>query len=369
MLDAARHAPGISAHVVTQGSIPTAAFDLWRAIAAPVRCPPPSDMAVVRAAAGRLAELVSPALAGLLLEPFERHLGGPLVDPGRVTKSLLLKRFTRHAQTECARRLHRAGIPVVYMKGFASAHVLYEAPDARIAGDIDALVEKGDLDRAVMLLEAAGFRFRREVSARWGFTATSSFVPFVSADGSCNLDLHTAPDSDPLDRALTAAQVFAEARPMMVDGMTLRAPSAEHFLIIAVSNIAKDRFGPFAVKKLIDAGRLVGRAPLDWARAMDLLGRAGLADAAHATFALLADLGFPGVPDAFRHPPRGAAGREYARVLAETKALYPGDENPLDALRREYLLGGGWPVLVRRNVRRLAGLVRPARGTPSPNDV
>lgn len=350
---------------MTQDSTPTTAFDLWRAVTTPAQCPLPSDMAAARAAAGRLAELVSPALAGHLLEPFERRLGGPLVEPGLVTKSLLLKRFTRRAQTECARRLHEAGIPVVYMKGFASAHVLYESPDARIAGDIDAVVGKDDLDRAVTLLGAVGFRFRREVSARWGFTATSSFVPFVSADGSCNLDLHTAPDSDPLDRVLTAAQVFAEARPMAVDGMVLRAPGPDHFVIIAVSNIAKDRFGPFAVKKIIDAGRLVGRAQPDWERAMGLLDRAGLADAARATFALLADLGFPGVPDALGHPPRGAAGREYTRVLAETRALYPSDENPFAALRREYLLGGGWPVLARRNARRLAGLVYPARGTPS----
>lgn len=347
--------------------MPAAASDLWPAIAMPAQGPLPSDMAAARAAAGRLADLVSPALAGHLLAPVERRLGATLVDPERVTKSLLLKRFTRHAQTACARRLHEAGIPVVYMKGFASAHMLYDAPDARIAGDIDALVEKDDLGHAVALLEAAGFRFRREVSARWGFTATSSFVPFVSADGSCNLDLHTAPDSDPLDRAVTAAQVFAEARPMVIDGMTLRAPCAEHFLVIAVSNIAKDRFGPFAAKKIIDAGRLIGQAPLDWARAMDLLGRAGLAGAARAAFALLADLGFPGVPDGFGHPLRGAAGREYARVLVETRGLYPSDESPFDALRREYLLGGGWPVLVRRNTRRLMGLARPARGTPRPD--
>jgi hypothetical protein len=340
------------------------AFDLWSAIAAPERCPPPSDTAAARAAADRLADLVSPALAQHLLAPFECRLGGPLVDPGRATKGLLLNRFTRRAQVDCARRLHEAGVPVAYIKGFASAHTLYGTPDARIAGDIDALVKKGDLPRAVTLLEAAGFRFRHGVKARWGFTATSSYVPFVSADGSCNLDLHTAPDSDPLDRALSAAQVFAEARPMDVDGMALYAPSAEHFLVIAVSNIAKDRFGPFAAKKIIDAGRLVGREPLAWARALGILDRAGLSNAAHATFALLSDLGFPGVPEAYARPPCGVAGREYAYVLAETRALYPNVESALGALRRECLLGGGWPVLVRRNARRLAGLVRPMDGTP-----
>lgn len=345
-------------------SMTGAAFDLWPAIAAPECCPPPLDMAAARVAAGRLADLVSPALAQHLLAPFERRLDGPLVDPGRATKGVLLNRFTRRVQVDCARRLREAGIPVVYIKGFASAHTLYGTPDARIAGDLDALVAKGDLLHAVTLLEAAGFRFRSEPRARWGFTATSSYVPFVSADGSCNLDLHTAPDSDPLDRVLTAAQIFAEARPMDVDGMVLRAPGVEHFLVIAVSNIAKDRFGPFAAKKIIDAGRLIGRTPPEWTRVVGILERAGLATAAHATFALLNDLGFSGVPDAFARPPRGAAGREYACVLAETRALYPNDETSLGALRRERLLGGGWPVLIRRNARRLAGLVRPAPGTP-----
>lgn len=338
--------------------------DLWSAIADPERCPLPLDMATARAAADRLADLVSPALARHLLASVERRLGSPLVDPGRATKGLLLNRFTRRAQVDCARRLHEAGIPIVYIKGFASAHTLYGTSDARIAGDLDALVEKSDLLRAVTLLEASGFRFRHGVRARWGFTATSSYVPFVSADGSCNLDLHTAPDSDPLDRVLTAAQVFAEACPMDVDGMTLRSPGPEHFLVIAVSNIAKDRFGPFAAKKIIDAGRLIGRAPLEWERAMSILDRSGLGNAAHAVFALLSDLGFLGVPDGFARPPRGAAGQEYARVLAETRALYPNTESLLGALRRERLLGGGWPVLVRRNARRLAGLIRPMDGTP-----
>src|SRR5690349_7342636 len=98
MPDAARHASRIFAHVVTQGSVPTVAFDLWPAIATPAECPPPSDPAVAQAAAGRLADLVSPALASHLLAPFEQRLGVTLLDPARVTKSFLLNRFTRHAQ-------------------------------------------------------------------------------------------------------------------------------------------------------------------------------------------------------------------------------------------------------------------------------
>ena len=110
--------------------------------------------------AGRLADMVSPALAHHLLAPFERRLGQPLVDPGRAAKGLLLHRFARRAQVNCARRLQDAGIPVVYMKGFASAHTLYETPEARIAGDLDALVARDDLPRAISLFLPTKLRER-----------------------------------------------------------------------------------------------------------------------------------------------------------------------------------------------------------------
>jgi len=339
-------------------------FDLWPAIADPEGCPLPADMEPLCAAANLLADLVSPALAQHLLAPLARRAGRPLVDPARAAKGLLLNRFTRRVQIDCARRLHDAGIPVVYMKGFANAHLLYASPDARIAGDLDALVEAPDVPRVVTLLKSAGFRFRVGDGARWGFIATSSYTPFVSADGGCNLDLHTAPDSDPLDRALSAAQVFAESRPIVVDGLTLRAPSAEHALVITLSNIAKDRFGPFAAKKLIDAGRLIGAGSMAWERVMGILGRAGLAVPAQASLALLTDLGFPGVPRGLACPPRGAVGRVYAHILAETRALYPVEERWHTVLWRELLLGGGWRVAARRNARRLGGLVHPAHGIP-----
>lgn len=339
--------------------------DLWPAIANPEHCPLPSDVGAARVAAGRLADVLSPALAQHLLGPLERRLGQPLVDPARATKGFLLHRFTRRAQVDCARRLHEAGFPVVYMKGFANAHTLYTTPDARIAGDLDALILESDLSRVVSLLKAAGFQFRDgDVSARWGFTATSSYVPFVSADGSCNLDLHTAPDSDPLDRVLTAAQVFAEARSIAIERMTLRVPSVDHSLVIAISNIVKDRFGLFAAKKIVDAGRLMEGTQMEWRRVVEILHRAHLAKSARAALALLSDLGFQGVPDELAHVPRGGAGREYARILAETRALYPGEESSFSILRREFLFGGGLPVALRRNSRRLAGLMRPSRGIP-----
>lgn len=341
-----------------------ASFDLWRAVAEPLRCPLPENLKAAETGAARFADLVSPALAQHLLAPLERRLGRPLVDPGRAAKGILLNRFHHRSQVACARRLHEADIAVVYLKGFASAHTLYDVPEVRVAGDLDALVRAKDLPRVIALLEGAGFGFRETPGSRWGFVATSSYVPFVSADGSCNLDLHTAPDSDPLDRALTAEQVFAHSRETGIDGMGLRTPGADHALVIALSNISKDRFGPFAAKKLLDAARLVARGGLDWDRIADVLRRARLAQPGSAALALLADLGFEGVPARLARAPTGAASREYRRVLAETRALYSGEPGPLASLRRELFLGGGWPVALRRNARRLRGLMRPARGVP-----
>lgn len=341
-----------------------AVFDLWPAVAAPETCPLPSGAEAARFAANRLAELISPAFAHHLLAAFERRLGERLIDPVRVEKSLLLNRFTRRAQIDCARRLHDAGIPVVYIKGFANAHTLYEVADVRIAGDLDVLLDAKDLPRVVTLLEVVGFRFRTTVRAPWGFTATSSHVPFVSADGSCNLDLHTAPDSDPLDRVLSAGEVLEQSRSVEIAGMGLRVPHPDHFLTIALSNIVKDRFA--SPKQMIDLGRFAGRIQADWSRAMSILARAGLTKSARAALAMLSDLGFPEIPRRWAYCPTGWAGREYARALAEARALYPDADSQIGLLRREILLGGGWGAVRRQNLRRLAGLIRPAKGVPAP---
>ena len=89
----------------------------------------------------------------------------PACEPA-VLESLRLAYYANSARNavlfqelECILQLlDKAGIPVIVLKGAWLAHQLYQDVALRPMNDLDLLVEKGDLDRAVALLYAAGYR-------------------------------------------------------------------------------------------------------------------------------------------------------------------------------------------------------------------
>jgi hypothetical protein len=339
---------------------------LWRAILKPesLALPAPPGLGP---AAGRLAELVSPQLAAFFLSRAVARMGVRLIEPNLVERGRLEARFTRAAQLQCVRELVAAGIDAVCFKGFAHAYLLYPDPDLRTFGDLDILIHPADLDRVVALLSARGFTFRPEIAQPWGFQAEGSFVPFASADDSCNLDLHIEPDAPPISRALDGKRLFAHARDFAAGPLTLKAPAAAHMLVLCLSNAAKDRLGPFAVRKLLDLVRLLEVEPaLDWGEVMDLLARGGLMGPARAIFALLGRLGarFPRLPAALAEAPSWPATREFERLVADYQTLLTGMPGTYAILRREFLISAGVAVALRRNGRRVLGLVRPHSGLP-----
>ncbi len=340
---------------------------VWALITDPAGFTPPADPAALDAAAGRLADIVSPAFAAHLLAPAAARLGRPLIDGEMVAKSLLFNRFTRHVHIRWAREIAEAGLDCVYIKGFANAHTLYDDPDARVTGDLDLVVRRDGLDRLVACLGDRGFAFGAGAGKRWGFISDASYVPFVSADGACNLDIHMEPDSYPLYRGLDAAALFAESRMARAGDLDIRVPCPEHVLALSISNAAKDKLGPFAVKKAIDAIFLLRRPEgLDWARLDALLGRARLRRPARAFFALLMGLGLPRglVPAPMARPPGGLAAAELARALISWRSLFPGEAGLGATFRREVLLCADLPTAIHNNWLRIRGLVRPASRTP-----
>jgi hypothetical protein len=338
----------------------------WRALFRPESLAR-GDAAGLAGAAARFAGLTSPALAAFLLERASRRLGASLVDARLVEHSRLEARFTRAAQLQCVRAIDAAGIPAVYLKGFANAHTLYPDPDLRLFGDLDILVRQPDLGRVIGLLTVRGFTFRPDGLQPWGFQAEGSFVPFASADDSCNLDLHLVPDGPPIDRALTTERVFRNARRITAGSLTFSAPSLEHTLVLCLSNAAKDKLGPFAVRKLVDLLRLLGTdAALDWTEITALLVGGRLLGPARAIFALLRRLGapLPELPAALARAPGWPAARELDLLVDDYRTLFATAPGAFAVMRREFLLSAGPCVALRRNARRLAGLVRPRSGLP-----
>jgi len=347
----------------------------WHLVTRPEQATPvtptPTLLDRWRDLADRLGRLVSPALAAHLLAPAEAALGAPLVDPARARASRLANRLTRHLQTQALQALLGTGIEVCCLKGFAAAHGLYPDPDLRTFGDLDLLVRAADLSRAIDCYKSLGFAFRPAPGKPWGFQSDASLPPLASPDGRCNIDLHVHPDAFPAWMALSTDQVFDAADTIALQGLTVRVPSAAHALVLAASNTAKDKMGPYGVRRMIDAIQILDRrADLDWREVERIATTRALGRAMRLFLALGAALGLRfdraaagPPPAALIHPPGGPIGRRlFAAICADWNALSVVMPGPATALAREALLC--WPpeVAGRLAIRRLAGLAGFAPG-------
>ncbi|MEO8560205.1 MAG: nucleotidyltransferase family protein [Rhodospirillales bacterium] len=277
-------------------------------------------------------------------------------------------RYVLSRQIEVLRWLGEISVPLVVLKGLAAALCDWDDPAQRIVGDLDLLVRRRDLPRIVDALSARNYRFGSAVTPRWGFMSDASFVPFYSTDRVCNVDLHVEPDSYPLHRGLDADAVFAAASEIVRHGVTLQVPSAEHAVLIAVSNLAKDKFPVGDARKLLDIARVLQRkAPFDWREVENRARRAHLTVALRTALSLAVALGLDDalVLQQWRRipsPPRRGAWR---RLLSDWAQFDPAPPGLLLRLQREWMLSASPAVAARLGLRRLRGLVRPRSGLPT----
>lgn len=316
----------------------------------------------------RLAALESPVLAEYVLADASAALGIPLVDGDAVARSRLLHRFRLAHQRRWAEEIAAAGIEVVYLKGFANGHALYPDPVLRVQGDLDLLVRECDLERLVAMLAGNGFRFVASARHRWGMISDASFLPLVSADGACDIDIHIHPDCYPAHRSLTTGRVFAAACRIEAGGRSFLVPCAEHIMALCATNACKDKLDMFALRKAIDAVVMLRRGmPLDWEEIARLARDGRWLKPARAFFALLHRLGAPpgAIPDALLVPPRGLATSAFERVVADFRELFVTRPSMIELLWREAVLCAEPGVAAHNIWLRLSGLVRPHRGVPA----
>ena len=239
---------------------------LWRAILSPDGDLPEQWQAGLPLEdAQRLADLVTPALAAHCLASAENRLGKTFLDADIVKQSLLINRFNGGVQRRWMQAIADTGIPVVYLKGFAFAHSLYPDPDIRTIGDIDILVRQADLEALLAFLMDHGFEFDPLPMAPWGFISDASFMPLVSAEGDCSIDIHVQPDCYPAYRSMTVEDVFAKSTNQTIAGVEVNIPCLEHAMLLCLTNAAKDKFGIFSVRKFVDIAMLLKSGlPIDW---------------------------------------------------------------------------------------------------------
>lgn len=289
-----------------------------------------------------------------LRRPFAEALLGPVLPddlrPGAQERALGKLVWTRQRET-MAQIAECGALP---MKGHASASTLYEVPWARCIGDLDVLILDADLPRLLRRLGDLGFAFGAPDSRRWGFQSAVSFLPMTSADGLVDIDLHIAPDEGPLGAGLTAAQVFSAAN-TLEDG--LRVPCPTHAALIAISNLAKERFEPYVLRTLVDLVRLARGGGVDWDEVAITLNRVGLGPGWAVVATALSMIGHP----ALTPPGTSPAQLRMARHLANLDLFEIGG---LQKAVREATICYAPLVLTSLWLRRVGGLFVRRTGIP-----
>lgn len=336
---------------------------LWNLIADPDGFS--GDPYLLRDQASRFADLVSPVLADWLL----RLPSGTaaLIDPARVSESRLIGRFNLSQHSLWVRRIAEAGFDPVYMKGFAAAHTIYPDPALRMQGDLDILVKQAQMDDLIAFLTGHGFAFRPMPVNPWGMISDASFFPFVSPDGHCDIDIHIRPDCFPAHRSLSTERVFASARRISIDGTEIAIPNPSHAFVLCITNTAKDKFGVFSLRKVIDAMIMLrDHPPPDWSEVQSLARDGGFMVPTRAFCCLLARLGVNtnGMPGDLVRPFTGIRASELDRVVTDFETLFPSEPGFSRLLWREWSVGAEPAVALHNLGLRLAGLVRPTGGVP-----
>lgn len=341
---------------------------LWTAILSPDAPPVPCDEDALAGAAARFAHLTSPTVAAWLAQSLcDRHPG--LIAAADRERAHQFNRFQRARAREALAPVVAAGIDVLVFKGMATASRFYPDPLIRLMGDVDLLVRPADAGRLCDLLEGRGFHFHKSADTPvWGLSSESSFHPLVAADGQFIFDLHVAPDDYPVSRALDVEAVFADAQPVDIGGVVLRAPSDAHLFLLALTNAGRDKFGPDSVRTLADVVAALTRADYrpDWDRLAALAATGDFLRPVMLAVNLLARLGLRPelLPPRLIRPYRGLAGWAFDALLDDYLTVFAREPGKWALQMRDWLVISAPAVLAHRNWRRLRGLARPWRGLP-----
>lgn len=341
---------------------------LWRAILAPDGpLPTHWQTGLPVDDAQRLADLVTPALAAHCLKTAENRLEKTFLDAGTVKQSLLINRFNGGVQRRWMQAIAESGPAVVYLKGFAFAHSLYPDPDIRTIGDIDILVRQDDLKELLAFLTGHGFEFDPLPMAPWGFISDASFMPLVSPEGDCSIDIHVQPDCYPAYRSLSADDVFDYATTVKIAGTEIKIPCLEHAMLLCLTNAAKDKFGVFSVRKLVDISMLLKSGlPIDWDVVERLAAAGRFLKPARVVFALLRRLGMPEgtVPETLCRSPLGLAAWPFERLMSDYASMFAAEPSAMRVFEREMTLCTEPAVALHNTGLRLKGLIRRKNGLP-----
>jgi hypothetical protein len=205
----------------------------------------------------------------------------------------------------------RAGVPVVPLKGVALADRLYGDITRRVCSDIDVLVPRHAVPRAIAELRAVGYSPENELWARpsdvelfLGSDIEAAFRRRVHA-ASPLVDLHWDITRRWRTDSKAIEDLWAEASPTTLWEVSAYRLSPEWELLYLVVHAVRHRWG--ALKWLVDIHDYCSAHVVDWDRLGAKADRFGWGRALRMTLGLCRALLGTGVPDALaQEAPRWA---------------------------------------------------------------
>jgi hypothetical protein len=285
-----------------------------------------------------------------------QRLGSPEVPPAVAAefqrlaflhcgRNLLLARELR----QVLQHLMTAGVPVIPLKGIALASALYGPYMLRVSGDIDILVRRAQVQQAVGVLEANGYRAEGPWQ-RWVAAPYHIEIPLIPPAGRrYPLDLHWGLiGGDPRNYG-AAEDLWAAARPTTVLGVEAWAMSPEWELLFLALHAARDQWQ--GLKWLVDIQEICWTWALDWQSVWAIAHKRGWGEILRLTIGACQSL--------WELPPAHGAGRvPWPSWLPQFPA--PPLERRWAKLRVMHLLFPQWSLRIRYVLRLI--------GTSSPND-
>lgn len=164
------------------------------------------------------------------VSPDWRYLAGLLRHDYRLSVAVEMARS--HEVTRVMRYMmtHSQQRPVI-IKGAALAYQIYNSPQARIRGDIDALVERSAVETIIEMLTVLGYERVAAIDA-------DLVLPQLSLHkqqyGTSHVwDVHWRISNRPaLAEALTPAEILANTMETRIDGIAFRTPDRVYSLLI-----------------------------------------------------------------------------------------------------------------------------------------
>lgn len=197
-------------------------------------------------------------------------------------------------------KFQKAGIRTLVMKGVPLAHVYYPEKGLRPMSDIDVLVPHDQAERAIALLDSAGWKPDEPTlrTLRWQPVYFPRGWNFSNAAGE-KLDLHWRALATSLDP--NADQPFWDgAEPFVLGGVeTLTLNATDHLIQACVHGLPANNVAP--MRWVVDAMMLLRHGAVDWDRLLENVRKHRVSVMmGHAFDYLRSNFNAP-VPDSFRH--------------------------------------------------------------------